>query len=164
MGPQAKRSPLHALAAESPSFSYASSAKKAVEDASIFLSKCDIILLFWPNGCVKSALSRLLSGLYQPQLRKAQACGGAVPKVIALQGLIAIPKQPGAVFQGTALESALASPRNFIRRQNGGSPTGKQSETLLNLFAMQQQTEPTDSFFVHIRILAVPAWHYAALP
>lgn len=114
MGAQAKRSPLHALAAESPSFSYASSAKKAVEDASIFLSKCDIILLFWPNGCGKSALSRLFSGLYQPQLRKVQPC--------------------------------------------------KQSETLLNLFAMQQQTEPADSFFVHIRILAVAAWHYAALP
>ena len=69
------------------------------------LSKGDIIILVGPNGCGKSTLSRLLSGLYQPQYGKVQSREGTELNMIDLRSLVTIQEQTSAVFQGTVLEN-----------------------------------------------------------
>lgn len=94
-----------AIVAEGLSFSYDSSPKKAVDDVSLSLSKEDIILLVGPNGCGKSTLSRLLSGLYPPQSGKLQSREGTALNMMDLRSLVTIQEQTSAVFQGTVLEN-----------------------------------------------------------
>lgn len=107
-----------AITAENLSFTYAASTKKAVEDASISLSKGDIILLVGPNGCGKSTLSRLLSGLYQPQSGKLQSHEGTALNVIDLRRLVTIQEQTSAVFQGTVLENLFIEASQVPRAQS----------------------------------------------
>lgn len=99
------RTETDSIIAKGLSFSYPSSAKKAVEEVSMRLSKGDIIILVGPNGCGKSTLSRLLSGLYQPQYGKVQSREGTELNMIDLRSLVTIQEQTSAVFQGTVLEN-----------------------------------------------------------
>ena len=106
------------IVAKELSFSYASSAKKAVDDVSMRLSKGEILLLVGPNGCGKSTLSRLLAGLYQPQFGKVQSREGTTLNVIDLRSLVTIQEQTSAVFQGTVLENLFIETSQIPRAQS----------------------------------------------
>lgn len=107
-----------AIVAEGLSFSYDSSPKKAVDDVSLSLSKEDIILLVGPNGCGKSTLSRLLSGLYPPQSGKLQSREGTALNMMDLRSLVTIQEQTSAVFQGTVLENLFIEASQVPRAQS----------------------------------------------
>ena len=107
-----------AIIAEELSYSYASSTKEAVADVSLRLAKGDIILLVGPNGCGKSTLSRLLSGLYQPQRGKILSRDGTALNMIDLRSLVTIEEQTSAVFQGTVLENLFIEAAQIPRAQS----------------------------------------------
>lgn len=115
------------LAAQDVSFAYDKQTSPAVAHVSLTWEAADFLRLQGENGCGKSTLIAMLSGLYMPEGGVIADGQGRPLNVHQLRELVSLQEQDGAVFHGTVRENLFIAPDENDR-----------AEKLLHLFGFKK--------------------------
>lgn len=109
--------PVEALRAERVSFSYEAGGAPAVNQISFSVPFRGCTRLTGPNGCGKSTMAFLLSGLYPPDQGSIRDQAGNPLSLRQLRRAVALQEQDGAIFSGTLQENLFLQPEDAEKAQ-----------------------------------------------
>lgn len=122
-----EKSDIKALCAEGLSFAYDKTSGPVFDDFSMSAKVGECAQIVGPNGCGKSTLIFMLSGLYAPDKGMIKDQGGNQLSLKQLRSAVALQEQDGAIFSGT-IQNNL-----FIHRENVD-----RAQELLGAFGMEK--------------------------